>query len=167
VPYSAERELFPKLLGEGQRVWSYTSRSYWKDIGTPSKYLQAHIDILEGRLPSLPIGDAKKSSRQIRLGKNCKLHASVRMYEPCILGNDCQVAEEAQIGEFVVLGDDVKIGPRAILQRCVLWDEVQVGEGARLSGCVVGSGCTIGRNAIISPGTILGDHAVIPDFSRV
>ncbi len=167
VHYSAERELFPALLSTGQPVWSYGSRNYWKDIGTTDKYHQAHIDILEARMSLLPVGKPWKRNKQIRLGSQCVLHPTAAVYAPSVLGDHCRVGLETRIGELAVLGNRVKVGPRAVLQRCVIWDDVRIGEGARLTGCVVGAGCRIGRYASISSGTVLGDKAVIPDYSQV
>lgn len=167
VNHSAERQLFPALLSAGQPIWSYASRNYWKDIGTAAKYHQAHIDILEARMGLLSIGRPWKRNQKIRVGSHCTLHPTAAISAPSVLGDHCQVGLETRVGELAVLGNRVKVGPRAILQRCVIWDDVHIGEGARLTGCVVGSGCRIGRYVQLSPGTVLGDKTIIPDYSQV
>ncbi len=45
---SIEREVFPRLIGEG--LAALRLDGYWMDIGTPERYLQASWDILEGRV---------------------------------------------------------------------------------------------------------------------
>ena len=45
---SIEREVFPRLVGEG--LHGLRLDGYWMDIGTPERYLQASWDILEGRV---------------------------------------------------------------------------------------------------------------------
>ena len=45
---SIEREVFPRLVGEG--LHALCLDGYWMDIGTPERYLQASWDILEGRV---------------------------------------------------------------------------------------------------------------------
>ncbi len=45
---SIEREVFPRLVGDGLGALSLDG--YWLDIGTPERYLQASWDILEGRV---------------------------------------------------------------------------------------------------------------------
>src|SRR3954451_2396398 len=45
-PASIERDVFPRLVGEG--LYGHVARGYWMDIGTPERYLQATYDILEG-----------------------------------------------------------------------------------------------------------------------
>jgi mannose-1-phosphate guanylyltransferase len=45
---SIEREVWPRLVGEG--LYGFPSQSYWLDIGTPARYLQGTFDILEGNV---------------------------------------------------------------------------------------------------------------------
>ena len=45
---SIEREVFPRLCGEG--LYALPLDGYWMDVGTPERYLQATWDILEGRV---------------------------------------------------------------------------------------------------------------------
>ena len=45
-PASIERDVFPELVGNG--LYGHVSHGYWKDIGTPERYLEATFDILEG-----------------------------------------------------------------------------------------------------------------------
>ncbi|MEW6516865.1 MAG: NDP-sugar synthase [candidate division FCPU426 bacterium] len=167
APSSAERELFPALLAAGERLWAYASRRYWKDIGTTANYLQAHWDLLEQRLPLLSAAKPWRRAPKVLAGPACRIHAAAVLQGPSLLGGKCQAGPEARIGELAVLGTGVKIGARAQVERSVLWDRVVVGEGARLSGCVLGTGCRIGRFAVLQPGTVLGDGAVVPDYSRL
>jgi mannose-1-phosphate guanylyltransferase len=44
--FSIERGVFPKLASAGS-LYGYVDSGYWRDIGTPDSYLQAHFDILE------------------------------------------------------------------------------------------------------------------------
>src|ERR1700726_842113 len=43
---SIEREVWPLLIGNG--LFGYPSESYWMDIGSPARYLQGPLDIIEG-----------------------------------------------------------------------------------------------------------------------
>lgn len=166
-PSSAERELFPQLLTGGQRLWAYPSRKYWKDIGTAAKYLQAHCDLLERRLPLLPAGRPWRRAARVQVGPDCRIHPSALLKGPSLLGGGCRVDPEARVGELAVLGDGVRVGRAAQVDRSVIWARTVIGEGARLSGCVLGAGCRIGRFAVLSPGVVLGDGAAVPDYSRL
>ena len=50
--FSIEREVFPKLVGNG--LYSQRLEGYWMDIGTPDRYLQASWDIIERRVETEP-----------------------------------------------------------------------------------------------------------------
>ncbi|MGH9297848.1 MAG: nucleotidyltransferase family protein, partial [Acidimicrobiales bacterium] len=45
---SIERETFPALVAGGG-LYALSSDAYWLDTGTPENYLQASLDVLEGR----------------------------------------------------------------------------------------------------------------------
>ena len=166
-PYSAERGLFPKLLANGERIWGFTNRDYWMDIGTLDRYWQASMDILEGRMFMLPSGKVWKHNRRIRVGLACILHPAAHLSPGVLVGNNCRIDSEAHLGELAVLGSRVHVGAQAVLERCVIWDDVTIGEGAHLNGCVVASGARIGRYASLGPGTVLGEKSVVPDYSRI
>jgi NDP-sugar pyrophosphorylase family protein len=166
-PYSVERGLFPKMLANGERIWGFANRDYWMDIGTVERYWQASMDILEGRLFQLPTGKIWKRNRRIRVGRTCTLHPSAHLCAGTLIGDLCRIDRDARLGELLILGDRVRVGAQAVLERCVVWDDVTIGEGAQLNGCVVASGSRIGRFVTISPGTVLGEKSVVPDYSRI
>ena len=49
---SIEREIFPELVGNG--LYGYLAAGYWKDIGTPRRYLEGTWDLLAGVIDSTP-----------------------------------------------------------------------------------------------------------------
>lgn len=44
------KELFPKLLKQGQQLMGYELSGYWCDVGSPLSYYKCCVDALEGRL---------------------------------------------------------------------------------------------------------------------
>jgi mannose-1-phosphate guanylyltransferase len=121
--FSIEREVFPKLVGEG--LCALRLDGYWMDIGTPGRYLQASWDILEGRVAT-----------------------EVEPTGPGIfLGPGCEVAEAAEIGPRAVVSAGGLIGPGAIVESSVLLDGCTVGEGARVSRSILSAGVTVDPGA--------------------
>ena len=49
-PISVEREIFPGVIASGRPVVGFGSDAYWRDLGTPQNYLQAHFDLLDGKV---------------------------------------------------------------------------------------------------------------------
>lgn len=50
TPFDFARDLFPKLLAEGQPLFGLPMEGYWRDIGEPESYYQANLDALQGVL---------------------------------------------------------------------------------------------------------------------
>ncbi|GIU86869.1 MAG: hypothetical protein KatS3mg009_1384 [Acidimicrobiia bacterium] len=64
---SVERETFPRMLEEPGRLYGFKADAYWLDIGTPAKYLEAHADVLDGRL-GRPARRRRRRARARRVG---------------------------------------------------------------------------------------------------
>ena len=54
VSWSIERSYFPSLIERGETFVGYVYNGYWIDIGTPEKYAQVHMDIMDGRFVAPP-----------------------------------------------------------------------------------------------------------------
>lgn len=145
--WSFERQIFPSILEKGWPFYAFESAAYWLDCGSPSAYVKAHQDLLEGALPRpaewrpWPAPDEPAAY----LGGEVALPADlvVEGGGPVFIGSD------ASIGRGVVLGRFAVIGAEAI-----------VDEGARIEGAIVGRGAYIGRNAQVLGG-IIGAHSRI------
>ena len=48
--FSFEYQLFPKLLAAGEPFQAYVWKGYWRDIGSPQRYLLANDDLLNSRV---------------------------------------------------------------------------------------------------------------------
>ena len=152
---SIERETFPEIIASGKGLYSYTTGDYWIDLGKPEQYLDAHRDVLAGRMPLLEIepgatGEGAASLSKVD-GLALPVHADAGV----------QVDPSARIGPNVVLGAQTFIGAGAIVRDSVLWDDVIVEEGASVDGAIIASGARIGRGARIEPGSVIGHDAVI------
>ena len=60
--YSFEYGVFPELLKREKSFFAYVlGQNYWRDIGTPTSYLEAHHDFLAGRIKNFTIEKNEKS----------------------------------------------------------------------------------------------------------
>jgi mannose-1-phosphate guanylyltransferase len=167
VNYSLERALFPQMLEDGARLFGYVSRGYWMDIGTVDKYLQVHLDILDGtapiRLPARRGGRGLCSGRAVRLGRELTVDR-----EGCVvLGDRTRVGDFARFSRHVCVGPDCAIGKGASLENCVVLEGASLGDGASLKNCVVGPGCRVGHHAVLSEGTALAGGSTLRPFSQL
>jgi NDP-sugar pyrophosphorylase family protein len=156
-PQSFERDVFPHMLQDGARVYSYLTRGYWQDIGSPQKYLDAHFGIISGRmpLPSYPL----KSCPPNHWEKN-----SVRIDQGSILDGGCIIKSGVSI-ENSVLGEECRIEEGALIKDSVIWSGTRICASARVERAIVGRQCHIGSGARLRPGTVLGDKTTVTDHS--
>jgi mannose-1-phosphate guanylyltransferase len=155
--HSFEYGLFPKLLEKGEPFFAHIpQRTYWMDIGTPSRYLQAHQDLLANRVTRIHIKN--------RRGKFDSATAA-EIDELSMVGDDSTIKPGAQIINSV-LGPGCYVEERARIENSVVWAHTRIGTAAQINGAVIGRGCHIGRSTNVSPGTVLGDKTSLTDYTR-
>ncbi|NIM04281.1 MAG: NTP transferase domain-containing protein [Armatimonadetes bacterium] len=151
TPFSVEREFWPKCLEEGMPMFGYPEDCYWMDIGTVNRYLEAHRDLLAGRI-QVSIKEPEISPR-IWQGKGAQVHPGATLIAPVIIGAGATVGPDAEISDTVI-GPGSIIEAGAVVCKSVLWEKVQVGQGARITNSVIGA------RQKIDPKRILDDTAV-------
>jgi mannose-1-phosphate guanylyltransferase len=135
---SIEREIFPALIGSGRPVYGFLSPAYWLDLGTPEKYLQAHFDILEGRVGFEPA------------------------YPAPYVAADAEVDLRAHLGRWVVVGRNASVGAHAQVDDSVLHPGARVEAGARVVGSILGPGSVVGAGATVTDSALAEDARVLP-----
>ena len=155
-PVSVEREVFPKLLERGRKIAVYKGCNYWLDIGTPEKYVQAHRDVFEGKLP-LP--EINFHERALYSGPGTRISGTAVLRGPVYLGSNVRIGPGAIIGPRVVIGDNSLIGKKCKVANSILWNDVVLENGAELSECILTDTNTVEsasklKHAICTPETI-------------
>jgi len=143
---SVERETFPTLLEAGVRVYGVRCQGYWKDIGTRSRYLELHRDILDGNCPITAAGRVCGSS--IWQGEGAEISPSALLIPPVFIGPGTVVEDGARVGPWVVLGAHCRVGQGARLSEVVVWDHASVGAGVSVRRSVIGYGTRIGGGVV-------------------
>jgi NDP-sugar pyrophosphorylase family protein len=134
---SIEREIFPAVIQSGDPVFGFVREAYWMDLGTPEKYLQAHFDLLEGRVRGVE-------------------------YDAPWLHPTAEVDPKAALGRRVSVGAEARVAAAASVDETVLLPGSSVGVGATVRGSIVGPGGHVGPRASVS-GSVLGAGARVGD----
>ena len=165
--YDFSKDLFPALLNEGRPLFGYYSRGYWRDIGDPESYRQAHYDIFDGMVRvELPGSKLDLVGRDVRVGREVQIGEGVRFEGAVVLGNNTRVGDGAFL-KNCVLGNNCSLGSRARVTDAVVWDNVLVGDEAQVKGAVVcnnvkvGAGALIEKGAVVAEGCDVGRGAVV------
>jgi mannose-1-phosphate guanylyltransferase len=159
---SIEREFFPALIADGVPCFGWCPRAYWRDIGSPSAYRAAQIDLLEGRatMPLTPPGERVDGAW---VDGGASVAAGARIVAPAVVGARVVLGPRCHVGPGTVVGDDARIGPDARVEGAVLWERVEVGAGSVLQDCVVGADARIGAGVRVGPEVVLESGAVVAD----
>ena len=155
VNYSIEREIWPRLIGNG--LYGFAAEAYWLDIGTPERYLQATFDIIEGAVDTA-VRD-RLGEHYLAVDEGAEVLG--RVVPPAIVERGARVAEGAQVGPLAVIGHDVVVEAGAIVERAVILQGAQVGEHAHVRDAVVAAGARIGARTHVTGSAVLGEGVTI------
>ena len=128
---SIEREVFPRLVGEG--LCGLLLEGYWMDIGTPERYLQASWDILEGRVET----EVEPTTPGSLVDDGAEVDPAARLGKRAVVASGCRIEAGAELSETVLL-DGCTVGAGARVERSILAPGATVDAGAQLVDTVVG-----------------------------
>jgi mannose-1-phosphate guanylyltransferase len=139
VKSEINREVYPRLIEGGARISGYVHQGFWRELGTPQRYLDGSLDLLargdSGFLQRTRVREGVYSATPLS-----ELHGKV---ESAFLAGTKVRMEEGAFAAGAVLGDRVHLSRGASLTRAVLWDDVKVGEQSSLDECIVGVGARV------------------------
>jgi glucose-1-phosphate adenylyltransferase len=174
------KDVLPRLVARGERVYAYRFQNYWQDVGTLDSYYQSNLEFLTDQPPL----DFNSSDWVIHTQSAdrppVRLEAGSHV-ERSLLANGCTVAGRvvrsvlfpgvtvpagAEVHDSIVM-HDTWLGRESRVDRAIVDKQVRIGDGA-----VVGEGPTGVPNAAcpehLSSGlTVIGKGAQIPDGIHV
>ena len=160
------KNVIPKMLNDGAKMFAYPFEGYWKDVGTVQSLWEANMDLI-GEKPAL---DLRTSERRILsrnstrpphyVGENAKIINS-------LVTEGCEI-----FGTVInsVLFGGVTVEEGAVVSDSVLFDETCVGAGSTVDYSILDSRITVGKNCTVGGKlcdnakiTLLGADMEIPD----
>jgi glucose-1-phosphate adenylyltransferase len=149
--------LLPRLV-KADRVVAHPLPGYWRDLGEPHKYLQAHQDVLTDNLgifdkPGWPILTQQPQRVPPRLIDGARLTDS-------LVSPGCRVSGQV---ERSVLGPGVVVEAGAVVRNSVVFADCVVSSGATLDWAIVDRDCRIGADAVVGD----PDAAALDDSDAV
>ena len=138
------KNIIPKMLADGQRMYAYQFDGYWKDVGTISSLWEANMDILNGS--ELNLDDDK-----------WKIYARNNAEPPHYVAPtgkviNCLVSEGTVINGTVkdsIVSNSVKIGKDAYIESSIIMPGAVIEDGADVRFSIVGWNAVIGKNCIV------------------
>ena len=142
--YDFSQGLFARLLKEGVSIYGYEAKGYWCDIGSISEYIQAHMDVLDGKV----IGVESEAVHE-----TAQVSPYAALIPPYYIGRGAQVAQGAIVGPYAVVGDGVKVGRDCSIKRSVVMQDAILARTANFAAvlwlqarmCRAARGCLTAR----------------------
>ncbi|WP_251613613.1 glucose-1-phosphate adenylyltransferase [Pumilibacter muris] len=140
------KNVIPTMLKEGKRMFAYSFKGYWKDVGTVASLWEANMDLL-GENPVLGLSDSnhKIYSRNAPLpptfiGEKAEV-------DNCVMTTGCEIygkVKNSVIGEGVVIGEGSVVQDSVIMTNSVIGKNVNMRYGMVDENVIVGDGSEIG-----------------------
>ena len=136
------KNIIPKMLAKGEKLWPYHFDGYWRDVGTITSLWDANMDMLSTTLinlydPSWPIRSRSLACPPHYAGEDAKIVHS-------IVTEGCEI--EGHV-ENSVLSSSAKVGEGATVFYSVLMPGAVVEDGATVEYAIIGENTVIRKNA--------------------
>ena len=171
------KNIIPKMIKDGQRMFAYQFNGYWKDVGTISSLWEANMDVLRGGAgeEDLDLDD-----------ESWKIYARNMAEPPQFISptgrvQNCLISEGTVVHGTVkdsIVSHSATIGKNAYVEGSIIMPGAVVEEGADVRysivgwNAVVGKGCMVGETlseckpgewkiSVIAPGYELPEGSVV------
>jgi glucose-1-phosphate adenylyltransferase len=139
------RDIVPRMIEDGLKVYAFPFPGYWVDVGTVDAYWETHMDLV-GHPPALDLND-----RSWVVHTRSEERPPVRIEQGAVV-NDSMATDGSVIArgarvERSVLSPGVYIGPDAVVRESVILNGTYIEAGAVVERAIVDKDCVIGHSA--------------------
>ncbi len=142
------KNIIPKMLNAGCRMYAYLFSGYWKDVGTVTSLWEANMDLL-GDKPNFDLGDPsfKIYSRNDPLPPS--YIGLTGKFENSIMTTGCEI-----YGSVInsVIGEGVTVKEGAVIKNSVIMQGSVIGKGVKIDYGMVD------ENVVIEDDVVIGDE---------
>lgn len=163
------KDILPRLVAEGARVFAFPYTGYWVDVGTVDSYWKAHMDLL-AEIPPIDLNDRSwvihtrtEERPPVRISAGAEVRDSM-------ITDGCVISPGA-IVERSVLSPGVRVLPGTVIRESVVLTDAVIQSGARVERAIIDKRVMIGENAVVGgieldrePRiTMVGKKSVLPE----
>lgn len=135
------KNVIPKMLKAGLKMYAYNFDGYWKDVGTIESLWEANMDLINDS--ELNIHDTKWKIYSVNptrppqyIGENANVKGS-------LLVEGCQVFGQVNNS---VLFSDVYVGKNTTITDSVIMANTRIGDNVTIEKCIIGSKVIVRKN---------------------
>ncbi len=142
------KDVIPKMLADGQRLFAYGFNGYWKDVGTIESLWEANLDLLN---PKADIDLSDDSWRIYSRTPVAPPHyiSSTASVTNSIIAEGCEISGDI---DFSVLFENVTVEQGAVVKDSIIMPGTVVKSGAVVQYAI------IAEDAVIEGGAVVGER---------
>lgn len=161
------KNVFPRILDEGKRLFGFIGKGFWTDIGSLKGYLEGTKYVLETHV--VPSELRRKNTL---IGNNLFTDESIKIKQPVLIENNVTISKECQIGPYVVLQKGVNVDENSVIENTTVLKGSNVGAFCQIRKSIIGEqAClkdkVVVESSIIGPGSIIEESAQVKNGGRV
>lgn len=153
------KDVFPRMLMQGDEINGYVAQGYWTDVGTIEEYMRACGDYLTGKVNLPRVGH--NIGGDVWVDRDAEIAADAQLHGPIYLGHGAKIKNNVIVHGPSVIRDYTIVDARANIDRSLVWRNSYIGERAELRGAVVLRQCNIRSRAMLFEGVVVGDGVQI------
>ncbi len=139
------KDIIPRMVAAGMRVFAFPFGGYWVDVGTIDSYWRAHMDLLK-HPPELDLNDRTWIIHTQSEERPPVLIQSGAIVRDSLITDGSIIAPGAVV-ERCVLSPGVYVGPQAVVRESIILTDTSVEAGACVERAIVDKNVTVGHNA--------------------
>ena len=169
------KHIIPKMLEEGQTLYAYRFRGYWKDVGTIESYWESNMELIK----ALPEFNLYEDFWKIYTNSD---HQPPQYTAPGAKVKESLISDGSEIyGEVnhSVLGPEVVVKAGAVVKDSIIMGGTVIEEGCVIDRCIIDENCKVAKNVQMDMGenipneikpniyntgiTVLGANTSVPE----
>lgn len=161
--FDFSHDLFPRLLSDGKPMYGFSLQGYWRDVGDATSYLEANLDILEGKVRVK--GSGKRLDivgKDIWLGKGTDISPDAQLQGTVVVGEGVILQRNSLIINSI-LGDRCRVSANSRIVDSVVWNDTNIEEDTNIERSIICSNVGIGKEVLIEPGVVVSENCSIGD----
>ncbi len=139
------KDILPKMLEDGLRMFAYQFQGYWKDVGTIDSLWESNMDLLDPNVP-LDLTDESWKIYSRNPVVPPQYISETAEVQNSLIADGCSISGSV---DFSVLFSNVVVKPGAVVQDSIIMPGSVIEEGAVVQYAIVSENTVIGKNAVV------------------
>jgi glucose-1-phosphate adenylyltransferase len=182
------KDILPKMVADGARVFAYPYKGYWMDVGTAASYWKAHMDHLEDKPPfdlndrSWIIHTRTEERPPVWIARGavvenslicdgCEIDPTAKVIRS-VLSPGVLIRPGAVVRESILLTDTV-VESNAVIERAIVDKRVRIRDHARIGGMnegpepiltMIGKNSEVPKGYTVEAGAVIGTDVTESDY---